>query len=145
LRDQNKRRILRTFGTHKEAADYEKDTLSQVAKREYVKPSKKTVREEAVEWYTRKSAGKFRRALLVDWKNHVENYIKEDLGHWELPDLDVEKIEKAASEWGKRVSPKMVNKVLTTLTAVSALAQDLESVTFSVLSNQFTRRETSWF
>jgi integrase len=37
--------------------------------------------------------------------------------------LDVERIEKAAAEWGKRVSPKMVNKVLTTFTAILALAK----------------------
>jgi integrase len=59
----------------------------------------------------------------VDWKNHVKNYIKSELGHLELYDIDVEKIEKAAAEWAKRVSPKMVNKVLTTLTAVLALAK----------------------
>jgi hypothetical protein len=35
----------------------------------------------------------------------------------------VKKIEKAASEWANRVSPKMVNKVLTTLTAVLSLAK----------------------
>lgn len=32
-------------------------------------------------------------------------------------------MEVAAAEWGKRVSPKMVNKVLTTLTATLALAK----------------------
>jgi hypothetical protein len=118
-------RILRTFNTHKEAADFEKDVLAQIAKREYVRPSpsKKMIREEADDWYTRKADGAYRRASLVDWKNHMENYIKPDLGDFELQVIDVEKIEKAASEWAKRVSPKMVNKVLTTLTAVLALAK----------------------
>ena len=32
-------------------------------------------------------------------------------------------VEKAAAEWSKRVSPKMVNKVLTSLTAICALAK----------------------
>jgi integrase len=53
----------------------------------------------------------------------VENYIKPQLGDWKVHDIDVEQIEKAAAEWGKRVSPKMVNKVLTTLTAILALAK----------------------
>jgi integrase len=123
FRDQHKRRIQHTFDTHKEAADFEKDALAQVSKREYLKPSKKTVREEADDWYTRKAAGSYRRASLVDWKNHVENYIKPKLGRWELPDIDVEKIEKAASEWAEKVSPKMVNKVLTTLTDVLGVAK----------------------
>jgi Mg/Co/Ni transporter MgtE len=69
FRDQHKRRILRTFDTHKQAADFEKDVLAQVAKREYVKPSDKTVREVADEWRKRKAdAGSYRRASLVDWK-----------------------------------------------------------------------------
>lgn len=124
FRDQYKRRIQRTFDTHKEAADFEKDVLAQVTRREYVKPSDKTVHEIAAEWYNRKvAAGTYRRASLVDYHNHVENYIRPQLGHWKLHDLDVEKIEKASSEWGKRVSPKMVNKVLTSLTAILALAK----------------------
>ena len=63
-----------------------------------MRPSKKTVSEEADEWYARKAAGEYRRASLVDWKNHIENYIKPVLGALELSDIDVEKIEKAASE-----------------------------------------------
>ncbi len=124
FRNQHKRRIQRTFATHREAAAFEKDVLAQVAKREYVKPSDKTVQEIAEEWYNRKAdAGTYRRASLVDWKNHVENYIRPQLGHWKLYEVDVEKIEKGAAEWGKRVSPKMVNKVLTSLTAILALAK----------------------
>lgn len=124
FRDQHKRRIQRTFDTHKQAADFEKEVLAQVANREYVKPSTKAVREVADDWYNRKSdAGTYRRASLVDWKNHVENYIKPDLGDCRICDIDIERIEKAAAEWAKRVSPKMVNKVLTTLTAIFALAK----------------------
>jgi integrase len=124
FRDQHKHRILRTFDTHKQAADFEKEVLAQVAKREYVKASDKTVREVAEEWHKRKAdVGSYRRASLVDWKNHVEHYIKPQLGDCKLCDIDVERIEKAATEWGKRVSPKMVNKVLTTLTAILALAK----------------------
>jgi integrase len=124
FRDQHRRRIQRTFETHKAAADFEKDSLAQVAKREYVKPSGKTVQEVAEEWYQRKvNAGTYRRASLIDYRNHVENYIKPQLGSWKVYDIDIEQIEKAAAEWGKKVSPKMVNKVLTSLTAIFALAK----------------------
>jgi integrase len=124
FRDQHRHRIQRTFDTHKAAADYEKEVLAQVAKKEYIRPSDKTVQEVAEDWYKRKAdAGTYRRASLIDWKNHVENYIKPQLGDLKLYAVDVEKIEKAAAEWGKRVSPKMVNKVLTTLTAILALAK----------------------
>ncbi len=124
FRNQHKRRIQRTFAIHREAAAFEKDVLAQVAKREYVKPSDKTVQEIDEEWYNRKAdAGTYRRASLVDWKNHVANYIGPGLGGWKLHEIDVENVEKAATEWGKRVSPKMVNKVLTSLTAILALAK----------------------
>jgi integrase len=89
-----------------------------------VKPSDKTLQEVAEEWYQRKvDAGTYRRASLIDYRNHIENYFKPLLGSWKVYDLDVEAVEKAAAEWGKRVSPKMVNKVLTTLTAILAMAK----------------------
>lgn len=124
FRDQHRRRILRTFDTYKEAADFEKDALAQVSKREYVRPSDKTLGEVATEWYQKKlNAGTYRRASLVDYRNHIENYIKPSLGTRKVHDVDIEQIEKAAAEWGKRVSPKMVNKVLTSLTSILALAK----------------------
>src|SRR5215831_5736096 len=120
----HRHRIQKTFDKHKDAADWEKDALAQVSKREFVKPSDKTVREVAEDWYKRKvDAGTYRRASLIDWKNHVENYIKPQLGAVKLYAIDAETIEKAAAEWGQRVSPKMVNKVLTSLTAILGLAK----------------------
>ena len=49
FRDQYKKRIQRTFDTHRDAVAFQKEALAQVAKREYVRPSKKTVSEEADE------------------------------------------------------------------------------------------------
>jgi integrase len=124
IQGQHRHRIQKTFDTYKEAVAYEKEKLDEVEKREFVKPSDKTVREIAEEWYQKKvDAGTYRRASLIDYYNHVENYIKRQLGNWKVHDIDVEKIEKAAAEWGKKVSPKMVNKALTTLTAILALAK----------------------
>ena len=124
FRDQQGRRIRRTFDTYKEAVGFDKDVLAQVEKREYVRPSDKTVCEVSEEWYQRKvDAGTYRRASLIDYHNHVENYIKPQLGTWTVHDIDIEQIEKAAAGWGKKVSPKMVNKVLTTLTSIFALAK----------------------
>jgi integrase len=124
FRDQHRHRIRKTFDTHKDAVEYQKEALAQVVKREYVRPSGKTVSDVAAEWYQKKlGAGTYRRASLIDYRNHVDNYIKPNLGRWKVHDLDIEQIEKAAAEWGKRVSPKMVNKVLTTLTAILGLAK----------------------
>jgi len=53
----------------------------------------------------------------------VENYIKPQLGDYKVCDLDVERVETAAAEWAKRVSPKMVNRAITTLSGILALAK----------------------
>jgi hypothetical protein len=107
FRDQHRRRIQRTFETYKAAAEFEKDALAQVCKREYVRQSDKTVADVAAEWYQRKvDAGTYRRASLIDYRNHVDNYIKPRLGASKVHDVDIEQIEKAAAEWRKNVSPR---------------------------------------
>src|SRR5262249_35729562 len=46
------------------------------------------------------------------------NYIVKDLGHMRARDVSIQVIEQMAAKWGKEVKPVMVNKVLTTLTAI---------------------------
>jgi integrase len=122
FRDQFKRRIQKTFATHREAANFEKDALAQVAKREYVKPTDETVKELAEKWHQRKlDAGSYERATLEFWKNHIEYYIVPAMGAVKVVDVDVERVEKAAASW--ELAPQTVNKVLTTLTAIFALAK----------------------
>ena len=144
FRDQHRQRIRKTFDRHKDAIDYEKEVLAQVAKREYTKPSFLTVGEVADKWFNRKAGiddaegtdleaesddqptamkSNYRRSSLIDWRNHVERYIKPELGRIKLCDLNVEQVEKARDRWGKRVSPKMTNKVLTTLASILAMAK----------------------
>ena len=66
IQGQHRHRIQKTFDTYKEAVAYEKEKLDEVEKREFVKPSDKTVREIAEEWYQRKvDAGTYRRASLI--------------------------------------------------------------------------------
>jgi integrase len=130
FRDQFKRRIRKTFDKHKDAVDFEKDSLAQVAKREYIRPSDETVKEIAEKWRQRKVDAKkpdgtpsYKRSSLEGWKNHVNRFIVADLGSLKVHELDVEAIEQAAAKWQERVSPKTVNKILTTLTAILDLAK----------------------
>jgi len=126
FRDQHKRRIQRTFATHREAAGFEKEVLAQVEKQEYVKPSDKTLRTVAEDWYQRKlEARTYRRSSLKTWENRVENFIIPALGTLKVHQIDVEAIEKAAGEWNGagKLSPMTVNKVLTTLASILALAK----------------------
>ena len=124
FRDQSKRRLQQTFPTYREAKAFQKAVLNQVEKREYFRPTQKTVGELAEEWYQRKVAsGTYRYSALRSWGNHVERYVKADLGNIRVDTVTVSTIEKVAAEWGNRVGAKSVNKVLTTLTAVMAMAK----------------------
>jgi integrase len=123
IRDQHGKKRLKTFQTKHEARDYEKQALAQVSSGEYSPVSKKTVGEIAREWYEGKAAQVYRRASLIQWRNHVDNYIVESLGNVRVSDLDVQAVESAAGEWAKKVSPITSNMVLTTLTAVLDMAE----------------------
>ena len=100
FRDQSKRRLQKTFSTFREAKAFQKTTLSQVEKREYIKPTQKTVGELAEEWYQRKvDSGTYRYSALRSWGNHVERYVKADLGNIRVDTVPVSTIEKVAAEW----------------------------------------------
>ena len=76
FRDQNRHRILRTFVTFREANEFHKDVLSQVVKREFIRPVKRTVKEVAEEWLEKKrNQGTYERSTLMGWKLHIEKYI----------------------------------------------------------------------
>lgn len=124
FRDQFKKRRETTFSTMREARRFQKDVLDRVEKREYIAPSNATVKEYAEKWHQRKiDASTYKRASIEGWRNHVNNYIVPELGAIKLQDINVEMIETACAKWAERTSPKMANKVLTTLTAVLALAR----------------------
>lgn len=59
----------------------------------------------------------------MGWQVHVDNYIVPSFGALLVQDLDVERIEKEAAQWNEKISAKTANKILTTLTAVMALAK----------------------
>jgi integrase len=61
--------------------------------------------------------------LETAWKNHVDNFIVADLGTLKIGQVDVQGVEKAAAKWQERTSAKTANKVLTTLTAIMAMAK----------------------
>jgi integrase len=130
FRDQHKHRIQRTFDTRKEAAGFEKLVLAEVSSGEYSAPSRKTVAEIADEWYKKKlnAEQSYRRSSLIGWEAHIRLYIKPSLGEIRCRDLTIEQVEKALAQWGKRVSPVMANKVLTTLAVILDLAKRYKHV-----------------
>lgn len=124
FRDQNKKRIQRTFDTYREAVAYQKEVLDAVQKREFLRPSNRSVKEVAEEWLEKKKTqGTYERNSLCAWQVHIDNYIVPSFGALLVQDVDVSRIEREAAEWNRRISAKTVNKILTTLTAVMALAK----------------------
>jgi integrase len=128
FRDQYGKKRLKTFAKNREAVAYEKEVLAQVAKREYVAPSNKTLREVAEEWYRNKAAQAYRRSTLRSWNNHIDHFIVRSLGDFRVHDLDVQSVEDTAAKWSLKTSPKTANKILTTLTAVIDMAERRELV-----------------
>jgi len=97
--------------------------MAQVAQGEYSPRSPKTVKDIATEWYRQRAAQPYRRATLISWRNHVDNYVVPSLGYMKVMDLDVHRVEAALEEWAKDIAPVSANKVLTTLTAILDMAE----------------------
>ena len=122
--DGNRRRKLRTFAKHKDAASYEKEALALVEKREFVPPTKVTVRERATDWLEARFVnGNYERSTRIERESHVNSYIIPAFGALPIQNLTVVMIEKQMIEWNKQVSAKTVNKVVRTLTEIMGEAK----------------------
>lgn len=124
FRDQTGRRLRKTFDRLADAQAYNKQSLGDVSKGDFVAPSDVTVKDMAESWYTRKKdAGTYRYGTLHNWRIHINKHIAPALGAFRIQACTVEQIETAAAAWAKTASPKEANKILTTLTAIFKLAQ----------------------
>ena len=122
--DGKRRRKLKTFSTRREAVAYEKEALAQVQKGEFIAPSKVTVEERARSWFEKRFAnGAYERATRIERENYVYHYIIPAFGSMPIQELTIERIEKQATEWNKKVSALVVNRVLRTLTNIMAEAK----------------------
>jgi integrase len=120
-----RRRKLKTFAKHRDAVAYEKEALAQVQKREFIAPSKTTVGEKAKGWLETRFSNNsnYERATRIERENHVHRYIVPAFGSMPIQNLSIERIEKQATEWNKKVSANVVNRVLRTLTRIMAEAK----------------------
>ena len=122
--DGKRRRKLRTFAKHKDAVAYEKEALAQVQKREFVPPTKVTVKERATGWLEARFAnGNYERSTRIERESHVNHYIAPAFGAMPIQNLTIELIERQMVEWNKKVSAKTVNKVVRTLTEIMSEAK----------------------
>ncbi len=84
FRDQHGKRIRKTFDTLKDARAYDKQSLGDISKGDFVAPSDVTVKDIAEAWHKRKvDAAGYRPATLQNWRTHIDRYIVPSLG--ELP------------------------------------------------------------
>lgn len=120
FRDLQKNRIQKTFQKHRDAVAFHDEVKTKIRSGEYVPPIPKTFREVSEEWIKKKSDR--RRSTVVHWRNHIDCHLNPKLGDMRLDKIDVELIEKFSDEWSEKLSPKSVNKILTTATAIFKLA-----------------------
>jgi integrase len=107
-----------------DARAWNKQSLGDISKGDFVAPSAVTVRDEAEAWHKRKvDAGGYRPATLGNWRTHLDKYILPSLGDLKIQQVSIEQIENAVAEWKKTTSANTANKVLTTLTAIFKHAQ----------------------
>src|SRR5262245_45718831 len=124
FRDQNGRRLRKTFDTLKEAREHDRISKGAITKGEFTAPTSTTVADIAEQWYQRKvDSNAYRYGTLLGWRIHLDRHILPALGALKIQVCTVEAIEKAALAWAEVTSPTTANKVLTTLTAVFKLAQ----------------------
>jgi integrase len=122
-----------TFDRERDATAWHEEQRTLVRKHEFVAPSKMTVKEIATKWLTKKEDSRdkngersYRRSTLIQWENHIDNYIIPTFGALMVREIGAEAIEKGISSW--KVAPQTANKMLTTLTAVLGLAKRYKAV-----------------
>jgi Phage integrase, N-terminal SAM-like domain len=124
FRDQNGHRFRKTFARLEEARNYNKQSVGDISKGDFVAPSDIPVKDIAESWYTRKKdAGTYRYGSLHNWRIHIDKHIVPALGDIRIQACTVEQVETAAASWAKTASTKEANKILTTLTAIFKLGQ----------------------
>ena len=113
FRDQHGKRIRKTFERLEDARSYNKQSLGDVSKGDFVAPSDVTVKDMADAWHKRKKdAGTYRYSTLHGWQIHIDKHIVPALGEIRIQTCTVEQIETAAAGWAKIASPKTANKIL---------------------------------
>lgn len=107
-----------------EARSYNKESLGDISKGDFIAPSAITVLEAAESWLARKvESNGYRHGTLQNWRTHITNYIKPELGQSRIQQVSIDQIETAALKWSEQTSPYTANMALRTLSAIFKRAQ----------------------
>jgi hypothetical protein len=102
FRDQHGRRLRKTFDRLEDARNFNKQSIGDISKGDFVAPSDVTVKDIAESWHKRKKdAGTYRYGTLHNWRTHIDKYIVPLLGDLPIQQVGVEAVESAAAEWAK--------------------------------------------
>jgi hypothetical protein len=95
FRDQNRRRIRKTFPTYKRASDYDKELLRRFPGGDFILPSKDIVKDNAEKWHARKKAvGTYRFQPSRTGGTHIDKYIVPLLGELPIQQVAVEAVNR---------------------------------------------------
>src|SRR5262249_44739379 len=110
FRDATGRRFRKTFTTLAEARSYNKESLGDISKGDFVPPSAVTVLDAAKSWLARKAESNgYRHGTLQNWRTHIDAYIKPELGGLKIQQASIDQIETAALKWSEQTSPYTAN------------------------------------
>lgn len=123
--DRGVRHVKATFRTKDEADRAMRDALGKVDRGIYVSPSElPTFRELAEEWFAGKGA--HNPSSRAGWRRHLDLHLLPALGHRRLDAITAAVVEGAVRDAmaanSRKLSPRTINKVLTTGAAIFKLA-----------------------
>jgi integrase len=121
FRDKAGRRYRLNFPTRKEADDQLTELKGKIRKNEFVAPrSIPKFSVVAEEWL--KLMSDRRPGTVNNWRAQVNGHLTPKLGDLRLDLIDRTTVENLQSELGKKLSPRTVNAIRTTLAAILNLA-----------------------
>jgi integrase len=126
------RRRLKTFAKKRDADAFAAKTASEIGQGIH-SAGKTTIAEAGSLWLVSREAAGLERATLVNYRQHLDLHIVSLIGDLRLADLSLPRVREFEDELRKDRSPAMVKKVLVSLSAILADAQDRGLVAQNVM------------
>ncbi len=142
-KDQEGRRVLRTFATKREADAFRTEMGYEVSQGTHTRASASTrVAQAGKEWVKQGELDGLERATLREYRNHLKHHINPLLGTVKLSDLSVPTVNNFRNRLLEHgCSQAMAKKALGSLGALIATAQDNGRVSRNVVREMTGRRK----
>ncbi len=142
-KDQEERRVLRTFATKREADAFRTEMGYEVSQGTHSRASASIrVAQAGKEWVKQGELDGLERATLREYRNHLKHHINPLLGTVKLSDLSVPTVNNFRNRLLEHgCSQAMAKKALGSLGALIATAQDNGKVSRNVVREMTGRRK----